>query len=793
MPQKGYTQFPRQKLSKAKKDKKWAIACIEAGESLAVFRNSNVRQSYKNKLINYNLANDILDTEDIERVCNPMGIKGAEFPAKMQNYPIANPKIDLLVGEERKRRFDWKVRVRNDDAISEVENQKKAELMELVTQAIKEEAFDENDLKRRLESLNKYHTYEFQDLKERQASQILNHLHRELNLHDAFSRGFEDMLISSEEIYCADIIAGEPQLRRVNPLNLHTVRLGESPYIEDADIIVEDGYHSPGSVIDMYVDYLSDKDIKQIDEGIDMANNDDFISIGEKEQSIVIDGILDVHSGQNRMFGDSYDTEGNIRVVRVVWRSLKKVGKLTYIDEDGDEQYEIVSEDYKKQEGDDIEWMWVGEWWEGTKIGRDIYVKIQPRPIQFRSMTNPSKCASGYVGVAYNINNSKAKSLMDRMKPYQYLYNVFMYRTELAFAKSKGKIAKLNTAKVPDGWDVDKWMYYAEVMGWAVEDPFKEAKKGAATGKLAGTMNESAPVIDMEMGNYIQQHILMLQFIEQQLGEIAGVSKQRQGQVENRESVGGVERAVTQSSHITEKLFQVHSEVKLKALTVLLETAKYAWRGKNKKVRYVLDDLSTELLQLDGAQFNEAEYGLFVSHSASDSQLMDAIKQLAHAGIQNDKINFSQLMDIYLSSSLTDMRRKIEKAEQDKAQRDQEAQQQAQEMQTQQLQAAAQEAEKAHQRDLEKLEREYDRKDQLEFIKLEGKFNEKSVDLDRDGIPDQLELQKVQSQERVKKMELEHNAREAEKERAHEAKENQKERDNKLQIAKSKPKPTAKK
>ena len=96
-------QFPHQKLSFKEKNPEWFKRCIESCEDLAMFRSSGIRESYNNKVVNYNLANDILDTDDISKVVNPMGIKGGEFPAKMQNYPIANPKIDLLVGEERKR------------------------------------------------------------------------------------------------------------------------------------------------------------------------------------------------------------------------------------------------------------------------------------------------------------------------------------------------------------------------------------------------------------------------------------------------------------------------------------------------------------------------------------------------------------------------------------------------------------------------------------------------------------------------------------------------------------------
>ena len=760
MPDRSSLQFPSQKLSKSKKTQKWAENCVKAAEDLALFRYSGIRESYKNKLINYNLANDILNTEDMENVCNPMGIKDATFPAKMQNYPIANPKIDLLVGEERKRKFDWKVRVINDDAISEKEKEKKKKLFELMTAKITATAFDKEEVERELQNLQKFHLYEYQDLKERTASQILEYLYKVNHLQEEFSRGFEDALIAGEEIYSVDIVGGEPVLKKCNPLNIHTVRSGESPFIEDSDIIVEDGYYSPGKVIDMYYDELTQEQVKKIDQGTSARESENsFIKIGETEPSILIDGIIDTeHVTAMRTFGEYWDYEGNIRVVRVVWRSFKKVGKLSYYDEEGMPQETLVSEDYKidKEAGEEIKWMWINEWWEGTRIGEGIFVKCQARPIQFRTMANPSRCEPGYVGIAYNINSSKSKSLMDRMKPYQYLYNVFMYRTELAFAKSKGRIASLDLAQVPDNWDIDKWMYYAEVMGWAVKDSFKEAKKGAAQGKLAGQMQVQTPVLDLEMGNYIQQHIMMLQFLEQQLGEIAGVSKQRQGQIENRELVGNVERAVTQSSHITEKWFALHGNVKIKALNTLLETAKLAWRNEtDKRYQYIIDDMSTTVLKFDGAEFKDSDYGIMGMDTSSNAELLSVMKQLPHAGIQNDKINFSQLMDIYLTPSMASVRRKIETAEEQKKQEMQQQQQQAQKMQQEQIQAQQQQQAAEQEFEMAKIDKEYSYKIEIEKMKASVKFAEKGVDLDRDGIPDILEAEKVESQERMKEKEIE--------------------------------------
>jgi hypothetical protein len=48
-------------------------------------------------------------------------------------------------------------------------------------------------------------------------------------------------------------------------------------------------------------------------------------------------------------------------------------------------------------------------------------------------------------------------------------------------------------------------MYYAKTNNIAVIDSFKEGNVGAATGKLAGALNNaSSGVIDAEVGNVIQ-------------------------------------------------------------------------------------------------------------------------------------------------------------------------------------------------------------------------------------------------------------------------------------------------
>tara|TARA_R110000751_G_scaffold8281_2_gene33080 strand:+ start:6999 stop:9461 length:2463 start_codon:yes stop_codon:yes gene_type:complete len=709
--------FPAQKIPFSKKNDAWRQKCIDAGEGLALWRNEGLRKNYFTKRINYNLYSDILDQSDVERTCNPLGVIGLNSPAKMQNYPICNPKIDLLVGESTKRKFDWKVRVTNDEAISSKEQSLKQQFAGLLDSHLKNE-FGEEEETEQLRAFHNYVTYEFQDMKERRATHILTYLYEYQKMSYKFAKGFKDALICAEEIYQTDIVGGEPVFNRLNPLNVHIVRSGESPYVEDADIILIRGYLSPGQVLDEYHDYLTDKDIACIESGFSQNTSAaSGIDIGRKpDLAINIDDAIDVAVLENNLeFGSPFDNNGNILVSKVYWKSIRKMLKVKFYDEDGDMQYELYDETHKidKDAGEEATPIYVSEWWEGHKIGGNrgyeadssdsvIYVKMQPRPVQFRKMENPSKCHPGIVGTIYNTNDNIGVSLMDRMKPYQYLYNILAYNTELAVSKNYGKIMRLDLASIPEGWQIDKWMSFSQGMNIAVYDSFKEGNKGAAQGRLAGGMNAQAPVIDMEMGNTIQLYMNMMAFIKQEMGEIAGVSNARQGQIETREAVSNTEREITQSSHITEYWFSEHEYTKVRCLEMLLDTAKIAWKNtQNKKVQHVLDDGSTVLFDIDD-EFMESEYGIQVTNGSRSFELINNLKQLAQAGIQNQMINFSQLMDIYTTDSVSSIRRKIQRSEQEMQQRKTEEQKQMQEMQTKQQEAAMQlqEAALQHDRDL---------------------------------------------------------------------------------------------
>ena len=685
--------MPSQKKADSEKiadDYKWGKDCIDGAEGMILLQNDFIRASRYRKQVNYDLYNGKLHPTDIERIMNPMGLKNVTFPAQLQNHPITNPYIKCLVGDEIGRRFDWNLKVTNDDAISEKEKEKSEvaneELKSILLQGLEQPQDPNNqqanqqyeqEVQQRLDQLNKKVNQNYQDKREIAGTHLLNHYQRVCNIKNIRTRGWEDALLVGEEIYCVDIINNEPIVRKCNPSNTYYLIAPDSYMIEDADMIVEEYYVPVARVIDDYYDYLTPKDIDYLESKTRYKGQASYGNLVNYELQDPIFAIplgatqgIDINTLNTGATGlTPFDTQANVRVLKAVWRSLRKIGILTYIDDNGESQEKNVHEDYvvQKELGESIRYVWIGEWWEGTKIANEIYIKIQPRPVQFRKLNNISICASGYTGTLYKTNASQVQSLFDLMKPYQYKYNVYYHRLEKLMINNIGKVAKLDLAKVPDGWQVDKWLYYAKEMNIAVVDSFKEAKKGAATGKLAGNMADNSNVIDLSLGTEIQQHIHAIEYIKSELDLITGITPQRRGQIKTADQgLGVTNQAIASSSTITEWYFKLHDETGLRLMSTVLETAKYCMRNGNKNIQYITDDMDSVIYNLDGELINEAEYGLTMVDSTQDAKARQSLQAASELAIQTGQIDLIQMMDINSNQSYSAIRRKIEKSIMDK-------------------------------------------------------------------------------------------------------------------------------
>lgn len=748
--------YPRQKIARSKKTEKWGKECVDWVLSTS---SSNDINSIAEIKANYDLYNNIISKDDFKYVTDPYGID-EELPAQMHNYNIITPKINLLSGEEIKRPFNFRAAAVNQDAVSKMQEKRKELLIqyfeseliqELTASGVNVQDPNTGEVMTPPE-IEKYINYSEADIKESTANKIIRYLIKKENLEYKFNKGFKDVLIADTEIYYTGIDGDEPICEVVNPLDFDHDKDPDLDFVQDGQWAKHTKWCTPNSILDTYHKDLSEKDINFIDNGGLLSKESGNIATLDSNRPV------DVNSYHNE-YGQGY-----IPVTRVEWKSMRKIGYLTYYDEDLAEQMIIVDETYEPNEelGETIEWDWIGEVWEGTKIGRDIYCRIQPKKVQFRTMDNPSICKLGYVGTTYNNRNSKSISLVGLVKHHQYLYNVIMYRMELEIAKAQGKKMVMDIAQIPrsQGMDLEKWIYYFNTTGLAFINSFEEGKD-----KFAGQTSNfnQFTAVDMSLSQSVGQYIGILNKIEEQVETLMGVSRQRQGAISSNETVGGVERAVVQSSHITEPLFYKHNEVKKHVLTQLLEIAKTVY-PEGKKINYILDDMSRILLEIS-EEFVNADYGIFVTNSAKENQTIENLRALAQQASASGLATLSDLISIFDSDSIADIKNTIKKSESDA-----QARQQAELEQQAQMQQEALEA--ARQLEIEKA----DRLDNREYIKGELALEREMVkalgfaqdqDTNANGVPDVLEFNKLaqQAKEHNDKMTLEDRKIKLEKEK----------------------------
>jgi len=755
----GFLNFPKQKIVDSKKTEDFYKDCIDFAENL-LSTDYELRQSFQNKNENYNLRSNIIDRKNVERTLNPDKLDMDTLPATFQHIGLGNNKLNLLIGEYIKRKKEWRAFLSASDkeGLSRKEKTLTKELKAKTAALIQKTNITPQEMEQELNALQKWATYDFQDIAEITANKILKREIKDQDIEFLFTRKFEDLLIAGEMIGYAGIFGGLPGMLRIDPRNFFTIG-GHSMYIHESDIMVHYGYQSTGQVLDDFYDKLSEKDVEYLESGYGATSSTSLglnrdISLMERYGPDKVE-IFNPSTTGARNYAGAYDTQGNIRVIRACWRGKRKIGKRKYYDDFGQEQYDYVPDTYKedKDAGEEIKWMWVNEWQQATKIGENIYVDMGPVPYASKSIVNKSKGTPPFFGVINATNNNKVQSLTDIIKPLDYSYDIAYFKREIEQATHVGSIAAINAAMIPSGMNPRDWMHYAKVNKFAWLDPTNEILKGPSQGKSAGAFNTlTATSVNISNADSIRMYTDLMFDIEDKIGKLSGVHGGREGQIQSSEAVNNVEREVTQTSHITEKWFALERQYRKLGLTKFLECCKYAYKKNPKRGQYILDDMSMAMVS-HFDEFVNSEMDIHIANSSNDTRLFDRLEQLSQAAIQNGNATIADLISIMQSESIQDTARKL----QDSAKRLSEEQKQLQQAalesnekikaQDAELKAAQQAFEK-YKADLEaQVKREKIASDErIAMVKGDNVMGGKLIDSDRNGIADELDLERTKIQ-----------------------------------------------
>ena len=792
--------FPKQRLSykdKSKNDFQWAKDVIDRLIlNYAAYNNgSNTKNpDYKRMLANYRLYNNKLNQEDFESDKNPLGLDVGQYMDEIKPYNKTPNKINVLLGEEIKRPFNFKTILINSEGVKSKLNYK-TELLQQFVQAYVQQTIAESkpgytpdipmDATVAPEHLEEYMKYTYQDAKEKLANDLLQYLFHKEEITSKKNDGFKHGLLSGYEFTWVGIEGNEAVAKVLNPLGVFYHKSPDTKFIEDG---LYAGYRTrmtTSDILDKFGDFLKEEDLKKLERTLQGVGGWGDGTLGKRTMEYYHEDVTDFFMRESLLENSLEEgAYGRARsedwtVIHVEWKSQQKVGFLKFTNEHGDEEEIIVNEDfvvpegakkitvdikgYKKSayefNGMTLYWGWIPQIWEGIKIGQDIYCCMGPKKYQYRSIDNPNRIRLGYHGVIYSAANADPISLMDRMWPYAHLYMIVAHKLKHLIAKDKGQVFHFDLSMVPEQLGLEKTLYYLEHLDVDFYNPLQNAETPGSyqRGKITGATSRS----NMQ---HILHYVQLLAALDEQINDVAGITRQREGQTNATEAVTNAQQNIVQSTSITEAVyFAPHEQHWARVLNSLIECTQVAWKGKSIIRQYVLDDLSTQTLQMESDSLVNADFGVFVTNSAKDNELFNSMKQLAQPLLQNDKAKFSDILLLLKADSVRELETRIIESEERRQQEMLEQIQAQQEAQQQQIEAQMQMKEREMQHEIE-LQQMKDAA-ALEREMVKGVGFARDNDLNKNEIPDALEYEKFREEMNLKYTEMKHQKDENEKDR----------------------------
>ena len=777
--------FPDQfKTEKEKQDESWIKNTMD------YFSNKAYAEYVKNRdtfVKNYDLMKGILHMEDFYqepevRSFTDVLTADLELPAYVKMYSIVTTPVNELVGEISKRPDTYRVKAFDDDSKAEelqfktdtlqnyILSQAKQQIIEkaaLQGVQIEPEQLEQQTMDQVKEELDTYTS-----TAEKWANHVLTCQKAEFNIKEKSEDAFRDLLISAREFY--HIYEDNSKLgfnvEVANPKNTWFLSTPDRKYISDPTGRAQ-GAYAAGTVnvmeLSEIIESLPDLTKEEIDHLRSSLQDYGLINVRESNlgnpdavpgQDSVMYDTFDPLVLQTRMIIESEMKENNdglkdflgltnnvssfgykYVVVRSYWISKRKIGKLIYIDEMGNEQSMLVDETYKSgtlPTQQSLEWGWINEWYQGTKIGPDIY-HIKP----FKLL---NYCP--IIGTTYEVKNTEARSLVDLMKPFQVIYNVCMNQLYKLLEKEMGKVQLMSLRHIPipkdgDAQDaLDIWEMEARNRGVVFIDDSPENLKSPSS------FNQFQ-ALDLTRTQEIQSRYTLAQQIKQECWELVGMSRQRMGSIAASESATGTNTAMQQSYSQTEPLFVAHEYVLGQLYQSIIDAALYVESSKPEStLSYITGEGESAFVQVNGSDLKFRDLKVFLTNRPEDTQMFNELRQLSQALIQNGGTLYD-VVELYTTKSMRDMKKTFKDlrdrqiAQQEQAQQLEQQKLQQQQQATQaQIQSAQemQQATQAHddyQNELDRLN-----KKEIALIQAYGRNDNAMVDEDQSGTADALEM-----------------------------------------------------
>jgi hypothetical protein len=792
---------PLQFLPKKEKNQEWAAWNLDWLEWNGI---KQIRKKSRRLLKNYKLAQGIIDKSDYIVEENPEYRDIIEYltqpddmAMELKFYPIIPNVVNVLVSEFAKRNSRVLYRAVDDYSYNELLEQKRADIEEVllaeaqskIIAALMEQGLDPESEEaqeqlnpenlKTLPEIEQFYRKDYKSMYEQWAEHQHKVDQERFRFEELEERGFRDMLITDSEFYHFRMMEDDYDIELWNPVLTFYHKSPSTRYMSDANWVGKTEMITVAQAIDKYGYIMTPEQMEALEAVYPIRSagytiggqqndgsfydssrshewNTNMPSLAMRQYtSAVGQSVFNGADPINQVLfqSEDYDNEGTAFLVRETisyWKSQRKLGHLTKIDDIGEVTQEIVTEDYQITDkpvydtrlfknktrdnlvfGEHIDWIWINEVWGGVKLGPNlpsfwgmnnpdgfapIYLGIDKNKIgslrfQFKGSENLYGCKIPVEGAVFNDRNTHSMSLVDLMKPHQVAYNLVNNQIADILIDELGTVILLDQNGLPKHSLGEDWGTGNYAKAYVAMKNFQILPLDTSITNTENPLNfQHFQKLDMEQSNRLMSRIQLANYFKQQAFETIGITPQRLGQqISQQDTATGIQQSVNASHAQTEIYFIQHSDYLIPRVHEMRTNLAQYYHSTKPSIRlsYMTTNEEKVNFEMNGTELLMRDFNIFCTTTANMRSVLEQMKQLA---INNNTTGASiyDLGRVIQSESIAELNSVMKHAEEKAQQQSQEEQQHQQQLQEQEIQARA--AEEKAKRDYEATEKEKDRR-----------------------------------------------------------------------------------
>jgi hypothetical protein len=753
---------------------------------------------------NYKLAKGVIDKTDyLPDVENEMTemldvlTQGQNEALELKFYPIIPNLVNTLVSEFAKRNTKVDYRAIDEYSYNEVMDKKTeaiskvlveyaqqkliAKMVEMGLDPNSEEAQQQlnPEALKKLPEIEDFYSKKYQTLAEKWAvKQHAIDVNR-FKMDEMEETAFRDSLITDSEFWHFKMLEDDYNIELLNPAlsfyhkspNVHYISQGNwagwIDMLTIADVVDKYGYLMTAEQLESLELLHPARSARYMIDGIpndgSLYNTDDSYEsnrrsgVDMRRHLSFVENAHDPHDVVSYIVGQS-EHAGNLHTVELLrvstsyWKTQRRVGQLTKIDEDGAVVTEIIDENYvvttkpvynktfeKKETGDNlifgdhIDWFWINQVWGGVKIGNNrtifntetdtdfdpIYLGIdreKPGPLkfQFRGDKTMYGAKLPIEGRVFSDRNTKSTSFVDLLKPSQIGYNICNNQIADILVDELGSVIVLDQNAIPKHSMGEDWGKNNLAKAYVAMKDFSMLPLDPSIANTESATNfQHYQVLNLEQSNRLMSRIQLANYFKSQAMEVVGLNPQRMGQQLGQiNTATGIEQAMSGSYAQTETYFIQHSDHLMPRVHAMRTDLAQFYHSTKPSVRLqgmISPDERTNF-EINGTDLLLVDLNVFCLTNANNRNTLEQLKQvfMSNNTTGASVYDLGELMQSDSIGSLNVILKGIETKSEERRKEEMQAQQQAQE-----AEIAAKKAEKQMEMDHVSREKEKDRRSRL--------------------------------------------------------------------------------